>query len=167
MVLDEPHGVARFDVLRQHEHAHFRMLGSDPASGHESLVRVRGRHADVDHRDVRVREVNVFHELIRVARLGHDVNPSILAESHDPLSSDHDVFRNHYPHRISTLHTVGSKSTLPPRAPTRSASATIGDVRSEPSSWTVTTSLSSSWARVVAVARSPSASAPARANRMS
>ena len=44
--------VLRLDVLGEHEHAGLRVVGADPLGRHQPLVGVRGRHPDVDQRDV-------------------------------------------------------------------------------------------------------------------
>jgi hypothetical protein len=53
VLLDQPHGVGRFDVFRQDEDADLRQLRADDLSGHETLVRMGWRHPDVDECNVR------------------------------------------------------------------------------------------------------------------
>jgi hypothetical protein len=57
-VAEKFHGVVGLDVLRQHQDTHVRVLGADLACCLEALVRVGGRHPDVD--DHRVRWVGAY-----------------------------------------------------------------------------------------------------------
>src|SRR3954464_3284159 len=53
MLLDQAHRVARLKVVGEDEHADLGML-ADLVGGDEPFVGLRGRHFDVDDRDVRV-----------------------------------------------------------------------------------------------------------------
>jgi hypothetical protein len=86
---------------------------------------------------------HVAEQPLGILRLADDIDACLFKEMDDPLPGKHDVVRDDYPHGISARNVVGSTSRLPPTAPTRSARWTIVEVRSEPSSCTLTTSRSS------------------------
>ena len=50
--VEKPQGVARFDVLGQHEHRDVGMVAPDLFRGDEPFIGMRWRHADVDDGDV-------------------------------------------------------------------------------------------------------------------
>ena len=143
VVLDEAHGVAGLDVLREDEYADCAMFRPDRLGGDETLVHVRGRHPNVDDCRVGPREAHVTEQPVGVLRLGNDVDARVPEKADDPLPGEHDVVRDDYAHGISARNVVPSTSRTPPMAPTRSARWIIVEVRSEPSSSTVTSSLSS------------------------
>lgn len=108
MFLDEAHRVTRLDVLRKDEYAHGRMFRPDRLGGDEALVRLRGRHPDVDDRRVRPCEAHVTEQPVGVLRLGDDIDARVAKQAHDPLPGEHDVVRDDYAHGISARSLVDS-----------------------------------------------------------
>src|SRR5918996_3044640 len=109
---------------------------------------MRRRHPNVHDRDVRPSPTNAPQHSLGIFRLTHDVDASVLEQSDYPLSGKQDVICDDYAHGISARRIISPTFSVPPSAPTRSADRTIADVRSEPSSCTLTTSHSSSRAAV-------------------
>jgi hypothetical protein len=58
--------VALLDVLTEHQHCSLRVLRPDDQRGAETLVGVRGRHADVDDAEVRPLHVDHPEQLVGV-----------------------------------------------------------------------------------------------------
>ena len=138
MILDEPHGIARFDVLGQDQHAGLRMVRPYRLGRDEALVGVCRGHLDIHDGHVRSRLADLAQQGLGVARLGDDVDARVPQHPDDPLPGEHDVFGNDYPHGISTPNRVGSTVRMPPSAPTRSAISVMDAERPWPSSSTVT-----------------------------
>src|ERR671918_982671 len=111
---------------------------------------MRRRHPNVYDRDVGPIPTNAPQHSLGIFRLTHDVNASVLEQTDYPLSGNQDVICNDYAHGISARTIMGPTFSVPPSAPTRSADRTIAEVRSEPSSCTLTTSHSSSRPAVTA-----------------
>src|SRR5262245_57146979 len=120
------------------------MLAANTVRGHEPLVRVCGRHPDVDHGYVGTREADVAEQALGVLRLRDDVDAGMLEQPDDALAGEEQVVGDDYAHGIRIRSVRRPVSTLPPRAPTRSSSATIGSRRSAPSSSTRNTTVSPS-----------------------
>src|SRR5437899_1617742 len=83
-------------------------------------------------------------QTLGVLRLRDDVDARILEQPDDALAGEQQVVGDDYAHGIMTRSIRGPVSTLPPTAPTRSSSGTIGLRRSAPSSSTRTTIMSPS-----------------------
>ena len=74
MVLEQPHRVGRLEVLRENEHADPRVLRADACRRPEPFVGVRGRHPDVDDRDVRLVGCDHPQEPVAITGLADDVD---------------------------------------------------------------------------------------------
>src|SRR4029453_15248741 len=83
---------------------------------------------------------DVVEQALGVFGLGDDLDAGVAQQADDALPGEQDVVGDDYPHGSSACSRGGSTVSLPSRAPTRSASWTIDEVRSVPSSCTVTTS---------------------------
>ena len=79
---------------------------ADLLGGAEPFVRVRGRHADVDDRDVGLVAPDLEQEVVGGARLARDLEPGLLEELHDPLPQEHGVVGDHNAHQVSFRGTV-------------------------------------------------------------
>src|SRR5262249_22856297 len=130
------------------------LVANSPRRG-EALVGMRGWHSNVDNCCVGACKADVVEQLFSVLGLGGDVDLGGSQKAHNALAGEHDVVGNDYAHGISARSRVGSTTRIPPRAPTRSASMTIDDVRLEPLSSTVTTSRLSSWMTLTAAWSAP------------
>ena len=119
-------GRSLLDVGGEHQDAGLRMLVADPQRGAQAVVGVGRRHADVDHRDVRLVRPDLADEVVRVPRLAHDVEAMIAEEPGDSLAQQDRVLRDDYSHGILAITVVPepvpeSTSSRPPSADTRSA----------------------------------------------
>jgi hypothetical protein len=77
----ELHRVAGLDVLREDEHGGVGVLLADLLRRDEPLVGVRGRHADVDDRDVGVVGADLQQQLLGVAGLADDLEAAVLEQA--------------------------------------------------------------------------------------
>ena len=150
MLFEQPHGVLRLDVLGEDEHPDSGMLGADLLRGDQALVGVGGGHADVDHGGVGLGHADRAQQRGGVARLADHVDAGVGEQPGDTLAGQHHVLGYDDAHGISARHAVSLMNRLPPSAPMRSASVTMGESRSVPLSSTVTTNSSLSWATVTA-----------------
>ena len=91
VLLDQAHRVADVEVLRQHEDAGRRVLGTDPLRRDQALVGVRRRHLDVDHRHIGLGELDAAHQLRRVAHTAGDRHPGTLEQARQPVAQEHRV----------------------------------------------------------------------------
>src|SRR5262249_23377434 len=164
VLLEQPHGVVRLDVLGQDEHPDARVLGPDLPGGDQALVGVCGGHADVDDGRVRPGRADRVQQRGGIAHLAHHVDAGVGEQPRDALAGEHHVLGYDDTHRISARHTVDWISRLPTSAPTRSDSAAKGAARAAPSSSTVTTSRPSSWATVTVARPAPRSTASATAS---
>jgi hypothetical protein len=96
--------------------------------------------ADIDQRHIRAGQAHLAEQTLGVLGLGGHLDAGIAQQPDDALAGQQDVVGDDYPHGSSARSRVGSTASLPSRAPTRSASWTIDEVRPVPSSSTVTTS---------------------------
>jgi hypothetical protein len=143
--LKQSHRVVRFDVLGQDQHADAGVAGTDLLSGDESLICMGGRHADVDDGCVWRCLSDGSQQGGAVADLAGHVDSRLGEQAGNALAGEHDVVGYDYPHGISARYASGPLVRWPPSAPTRSASATIGEFKSEPVTVMVTTSQPPSW----------------------
>ena len=150
MILDEAHGIARFDVLGQDQDANLRMVRPYRPGRDEALVGVCRGHLDIHDGHVRSRLADFSQQGVGVFRLGDDLDSRVPQQPDDPLPGEHDVFGHDYPHGICAPIHVGSMVRMPSSAPTRSAIPLIGEVRPWPSSSTVTVRRPSRCATVTA-----------------
>src|SRR6185295_19104487 len=93
----------------------------------EPFVGVRGRHADVDHRDVRLVPAHLAQKLLAVAGLRDDVESRGIEDAHDSLAKQDGIVGDHYAHGTSARTRVPSPAGLvtssrPSSAATRSPS---------------------------------------------
>jgi hypothetical protein len=164
VLLDQPHGVAGLDVLGQEKDANLWVLGADRLGGDQALVGVGGRHADVDQRHVGAGQADVVEQALGVLGLGDHLDTGVAQQADDALAGEQDVVSDNYPHGSSACSRVGSTANRPSRAPTRSASWTIGELRSVPSSCTVTTSRPPSRVALTAAWLAPRPAASSKAS---
>jgi hypothetical protein len=97
--------------------------GADLARGVDAFVGVRGWHADVDDRHVRLRAGNEPQRFGRVARQADDLMPRLGEQAGNALARDERVVGDRYPHGISIVATVPSTAIAPSHSSTRSVSA--------------------------------------------
>jgi hypothetical protein len=89
--LEQHHRVLDFDVCRENEDRHIRVLLSDCPGSVETLCRVGWRHTDVDDRKIGPLFMNEPHELGSVARLTDDLVPALLEQARDALAHQYVV----------------------------------------------------------------------------
>jgi PAS domain S-box-containing protein len=96
---DELEHVGRLEVLGQDQYRRGRMRAPDLDRGDEAIVRVSGRHADVDDRDVGRVGADLQQQIVRAAGAADDLVSRILQERGDALAQqrvvvgDNDVQR--------------------------------------------------------------------------
>ena len=88
----------RLNVVGQHEHAQPGMLRAQLGGGKQSLVGERGRHADVDHGNLRNVQAYDRQQLVDVRRLAHHVEPGFCQQSSEALSKQDRIVGDDYPH---------------------------------------------------------------------
>ena len=103
------------------------MAPADLVRGLDPLVGLRRRHADVHDRDVGLVLVDRGEQLLRVGRLGDDLDALAAHERRDALAQQPAVVGDHDPHGSSAVTTVPAPGGLrmrsvPSSAATRSAS---------------------------------------------
>ena len=116
------------------------MLAPDLLGGDEPFVGVRGRHADVDDRDVRPLEPDLPDQRFRVLDLGNHLDLRLAEQADDSFPGEHGVLRDDYAHGTSARTMRPTRSTRPPSAPTRSPTCTGTESAMAPSSSTSTRS---------------------------
>ena len=124
---EERQRVLRLDDLREQEHGGLRAEGADLARGPRPFVRVRGRHAHVDQRDVRPLAGDGVEERAGVAELRCDLEAAVCQDVGQALPQQDGVLGDHDPHGITASTRVPPPERLstvsrPPSASTRSAS---------------------------------------------
>ena len=92
---EELDGIGVRDVLGEDEHAGIRVPRADLAGRADPLVRLRGRHADVDDRDVGVVAAYLEHQLVRVSRLPDDLDLGVLEQPREPFAQQGRVVGDH------------------------------------------------------------------------
>ena len=105
--VEQPHGVGRLDVLRQHEHGDVGVIVADPLGGDETFVGVGRRHLDVDDGDVRRRATDLVEELVGVLGLTDDVDAGVAEEVDDAFAGEQRVVGDYDAHGISAVDRVG------------------------------------------------------------
>jgi hypothetical protein len=75
--------------LREHQHRRPRELRTDLLRGAQPVVGVGGRHAHVDHGDIRLVGADLADQLLGVARLPDNLHPRFLQQAHDALAQQH------------------------------------------------------------------------------
>ena len=120
MILDEPDGIARLDVVRQDQDAGLGMVRPYRLGRDEALVGVRRGHLDIHDGHVRPRLADFPQQGLGIFGLGDDVDARLPQQPDDALPGEHDVFRDDYPHGISTPNRVGSTVRMPHRCTMRS-----------------------------------------------
>ena len=83
---DELDRLARFDVLRQHEHAQLGMRGLELGRCASALVRVGRRHSNVDDDQVGVVLGDRRQQLFGVTERRDDVMSGVFEEPRKPLA---------------------------------------------------------------------------------
>src|SRR5262249_30780966 len=129
VVLEQARGVARLQVLGQDQYADLGMGGADPLGCDQAFVGMGGRHLDVDDRHVGMLGGHDPKELLGVIGLAGNLHAGLFEEAGCPLPHQHGVVGNHNTHGISPVIVrpdapgASSMRSLPPSAPTRSASS--------------------------------------------
>ena len=145
VLLDQPHRVARLDVLGEHEHAdagcsaRIRWAATRPSS-----VWVGGIRMSTIATSGRVAAHLAQQRRRASSACADDVDAGVLEQAHDPLAGQHRVLGDDYAHGISARSVP---SSIADSAAERAD--TVGEVgspwsRSEPSSSMSTTSRASS-----------------------
>src|SRR6516164_7642920 len=114
-------------VLRQDQDADPRVTLPDYHRRLQALVGVRGRHPDVDDRDVRVVAVHLFQQFGAVGGQPGDLEACLLEQPGQALAQDDGVVGDYYSHGNSARKMVPRPRGLvtvsvPPSASTRSVS---------------------------------------------
>ena len=92
-----------------------RAARPDLERGPQAVVCVRGGHADVDHRNVRLVGPHLTDQVLGVARLAHDLEAVLLEQPHHALAQEHRVVGD------TTTRMGSAPCTCVPRpAPSRS-----------------------------------------------
>src|SRR3954453_3562301 len=115
--------VGLLDVLREHEHAGLRLLGTDGRGRPQTLVGLRRRHPDVDQRDVGLVGADLAQQVLRVSGLADDVHAGLLQQAYDALTQQDAVLGYDDSHGILARTVVPSPGGLTTsRRPSRPAS---------------------------------------------
>ena len=99
MVADQVDGVGLLEVPRQDQHAGLGERLAQLERRAQTVVRVRGRHLDVDDRDVGTMRTRAAQEVVGVAGLRDDVEARTLQDADDPLAEEDVVLADHDPNR--------------------------------------------------------------------
>src|SRR5262249_2231575 len=83
--LEQAQGVLSLDVLRKDENAHAGPASADRLRSDESLIRVRGRHANVYDRHVRSLALHATQKLVGRRDLRDHVETLVREQPGDPL----------------------------------------------------------------------------------
>src|SRR4051794_19361897 len=118
---------AHLDVLGEEHDPDRGMAAANLVRGPDPLVGLRRRHADVHDRHVGFVVVERGDQLLRVLRLGDDLDAFAAEERSDALAHEPAVVGDHDPHGSSAVTTVPAPRGLrmrrvPSSAATRSAS---------------------------------------------
>src|SRR5439155_13420514 len=122
---------------------------------------VAGRHADVDHTDIRYPRIYRLDQARCVLRLRHDIESSFAKDACQALTDQHGVIGKYHPHGSSATTRVPppgglTTASAPSRAATRSLNPGSplplpGSAPPQPSSSTLTTRRpAETWAHTVA-----------------
>ena len=87
-VPDEIERVALLHVLGEDEHTRVGELRPDLERGPQAVVCVRGGHADVDHRNVRLVRPHLTDQVVGVSGLAHDLETVLLEQPDDALPKE-------------------------------------------------------------------------------
>ena len=89
-------------MLGEDEDRDRRMGAADLRGGHQPVVGVARRHADVDDRDVRDRGADLLHQVVRVVGAPDDRVPGVAQQRGDALAQERVVVRDDDPqaHRV-------------------------------------------------------------------
>ena len=98
--------VLDLDVLREDDGCHLRVRAPDLLGGEQPLVRVGGRHADVDDGDVRGVAFHEPHELVGAAHLADDVDSLLGQQSCEALADEGGVVGEDHAHGIAAVRRV-------------------------------------------------------------
>ena len=104
--LDESHRVRRLDVLGKDEDRRPGNTGLDLERGDQTLVCVRRRHPDVEHRHVRPMDAHRRQRLVAVARLGDDLASDLTKDGDDAGSREEGVIGDDYAHGRTSLQSL-------------------------------------------------------------
>src|SRR5262245_33274663 len=88
------------------------MLRADLLCSPDALVGLRGRHADVDDRDVGLVAPHLEQELVGVARLADDLDARLLEQPRQPLPQERRVVRDHGAKGMVVLADVAERRKL-------------------------------------------------------
>ena len=91
----QPLGVARLEILAEHDDCSRRVALPDAASRYQTLVFVGRRHPDVDGRHIRPFQCDQLHECIGIGRLPDDLDAGIGEQSGETRPDQHDVVGNY------------------------------------------------------------------------
>src|SRR5690242_17561681 len=111
MILKQPGGVPRLQVLRQDQHPDVRVGAADLFRRDQALVGMGGRHLDVDDRHVGMFPDHDPEELLGVAGLAGNVHAGVFEEAGCAFPDQHGIVGDHDPHDIS------ARMVIPPFAP--------------------------------------------------
>ena len=96
VVADQLEHVGRLEVLREDEDRDRRMRAPDLGGGHQSIVGVARRHADVDDGDVGHVGAHLEHEVVGVVRAADHLVPGVPQQRRDALAQQRIVVGDHH-----------------------------------------------------------------------
>ena len=96
IVAHELEHVGRLEVLGEDEDRDRRMGAADLGGGHQSVVGVARRHADVDDGDVGHVGAHLEHEVVRVVRAADHLVPGVPEQRRDALAQQRIVVGDHH-----------------------------------------------------------------------
>jgi hypothetical protein len=101
-LLEQPHRVARLQVVREDEDADLGVPAADLLRGDEAVVAAVGWHADVHQSDVGSSSVDHPQQRLGVATTPRDLEAGVLEQASQALAQQHLVVRDHDSHGSST-----------------------------------------------------------------
>lgn len=96
MLFHKAHRVTGFHVLGENKNTDFRVLGSDRLRGDEAFIRMRGRHPNINDRDVWPIQSDVANQPVGVFCLADHVDARILQQVDYSFAGKQDIVCNHY-----------------------------------------------------------------------
>ena len=85
-LLEQPHRIARLEVMGEHEHADVGVAAADLLGRDQPVVALVGRHADVDEGDVGTAGLDHPQQRARVAAPSGDLEAGVLEQAGEPLA---------------------------------------------------------------------------------
>ncbi len=100
VVGEELRRVVGFDEVREHQYTDLRSLSPDGERRHQTLVRVRRRHADIDNDRIRAKRPHQGKELGGVPRLSGDLDTGLREDAGETLPEQDGIVGKDHTHGI-------------------------------------------------------------------